>query len=327
MTLTPLILPLSRGIALFFGAFAGLNLIGGRLANGFDANLWWIDLRAVPGPVAAVVIGGGAALLLAFAFAPAMGAWRKRVTIAILGLLIVTAVVNTITVWALHGRGAIDAGFAAPFSLMVAGALGVVLIGAARAAVPSGGWLTRGSVVGAAVACAGAFAVGQMFCFGMTDYRRGADVAVVFGCLAYADGRPSLPLADRVRTAVGLYEQGHVRTLVFSGGPGAGDVHETESMRLYAMRLGVPDEAIVLDREGLSTQHTVANTAGTLRGRRVITVSNFYHLPRIKLAYQRAGVDVLTVPADDTRTMTQLPYNMMREVAALWVYYLRPLAG
>ena len=43
-----------------------------------------------------------------------------------------------------------------------------------------------------------------MLCFGMTDYRRGADAAVVFGCLAYANGQPSLPLADRVRTAVEL---------------------------------------------------------------------------------------------------------------------------
>lgn len=327
MTLPPLISPLSRGIALFFGAFAGLNLIGGRVASGFDANLWWIDLRAVPGPLAAIVIGGAAVALLGYAFAPAMGARRKRATVALVALLIVAAGVNTLTVWALHGRGTIDAGFAAPFSLMVAGALGVVMIGVMRTVPMAGGWFTRGSVAGIAVVCAGAFAIGQMFCFGMTDYRRGADVAVVFGCLAYADGTPSMPLADRVRTAVGLYEQGHVQTLVFSGGPGAGDVHETESMRRYAMRLGVPDGAIVLDREGLSTQHTVANTADDLRGRRVITVSNFYHLPRIKLAYQRAGVDVLTVPADDTRVMTQLPYNMMREVAALWVYYLRPLAG
>ncbi len=61
--------------------------------------------------------------------------------------------------------------------------------------------------------------------------------------------------------------------------------------------------------------------------RRVIAVSNFYHLPRVKLTYQRAGIDVLTVPAKDTRTMVQLPYNMAREVAALWIYYLRPLTG
>jgi len=54
-------------------------------------------------------------------------------------------------------------------------------------------------------------------------------------------------------------------------------------------------------------------------------VSHFYHLPRIKLAYQRDGWDVFTVPAKETYLLRQMPYNMAREIAALWLYYLRPL--
>jgi hypothetical protein len=48
-------------------------------------------------------------------------------------------------------------------------------------------------------------------------------------------------------------------------------------------------------------------------------------LPRIKLAYQRDGWDVFTVPAKESHLLRQMPYNMAREVAAIWVYYLRPL--
>lgn len=50
-------------------------------------------------------------------------------------------------------------------------------------------------------------------------------------------------------------------------------------------------------------------------------------MPRIKLAYQRAGLEVYTVPAKESYLLRQTPYNMAREVAALWVYYLRPLAA
>lgn len=317
-----------RGIALFLGGFAALNLAGNLLADAFNANLWWIDLRALPTPIASLATATAALAMLAFAVAPTMSNRRRTATLALLTVFIVAAIVNALTVVSLHARGVIDTGFAAPFSLLIAAALTVVALSVWRnRPTSSGGWFSRAAVAGVAVACAGTFALGQMFCFGMTDYRRPADTAVVFGCLAYADGRPSLPLADRVRTAVDLYQQGHVDTLIFSGGPGAGDVHETEAMRRYAIHLGVPDHAIALDPHGLSTQHTVDNTADVFKGRRVIAVSNFYHMPRIKLAYQRAGIDVLTVPADDSRTMTQLPYNMAREVAALWVYYLRPLAG
>jgi hypothetical protein len=39
---------LPRGLALFVGGFALLNLLGGLRRAGFDANLWWIDLRFVP---------------------------------------------------------------------------------------------------------------------------------------------------------------------------------------------------------------------------------------------------------------------------------------
>jgi hypothetical protein len=44
------------------------------------------------------------------------------------------------------------------------------------------------------------------------------------------------------------------------------------------------------------------------------------------MAYHREGCEVFTVPAKETYLLRQLPYNMAREVAALWAYYLRPLA-
>jgi hypothetical protein len=41
------------------------------------------------------------------------------------------------------------------------------------------------------------------------------------------------------------------------------------------------------------------------------------------LAYRRAGIEVRTVPAVEEAWLGQLPYNMIREVAALWVYFAR----
>ena len=51
-------------------------------------------------------------------------------------------------------------------------------------------------------------------------------------------------------------------------------------------------------------------------------VSHFYHLPRIRLAYRRAGREVWTVPAMPTRFYTGLPLSVLREVPAFWFYYL-----
>jgi len=167
-----------------------------------------------------------------------------------------------------------------------------------------------------------------MFCFGKTDYRRPADVVVVLGARVYADGHPSDALADRVRTACQLYRSGLVKKLLFSGGPGEGAIHETEGMKRMALQLGVKPRDILVDEGGLNTQATVKDTeaiCSRLHFSRILVVSHFYHLPRIKLAYQRDGWEVFTVPAKESYLLRQMPYNIAREVAALWVYYLRPL--
>ena len=100
--------------------------------------------------------------------------------------------------------------------------------------------------------CLVAFPLLQMCCFGKTDYRRKADVAVVLGARVYADGRLSDALADRVRTACELYRGGWVRKLLFSGGPGDGSVHETEAMKRMAVGLGVSPKDILLDGSGFA---------------------------------------------------------------------------
>jgi len=78
----------------------------------------------------------------------------------------------------------------------------------------------------------------------------------------------------------------------------------------------------------LNTAATVKDTVSLLEklgARRVLVVSHFYHLPRIKLAYQRAGWNVFTVPAKEHRFLWKMPYFTARETAAVWAYYFRPL--
>lgn len=318
--------PCARAIALFLGAFALLNVAGGMFAPGFDVNLWWIDLRFLPAGVVRGLTGAGAGLLMAFALMPEMGRARRRATVAALALFIAVAAANGLAFYTLLGRGTIHSGFPVAFSFVVAGALAVVLRSALtrpELAPVRRPFLRAVLVLGL---CAGLLPFGQIMCFGKTDYRRPADAIVVFGCRTYADGRPSDALADRVSTACRLYHDGLARTIVFSGGPGDGPVHETEAMQSLALRLGVPAAAIVLDREGVNTRATVKDTSALfarLGLRRILAVSHFYHLPRIKMAYQRAGIEVYTVPATESYLLTQMPWLLAREVAALWVYYLR----
>jgi uncharacterized SAM-binding protein YcdF (DUF218 family) len=346
-------LPVARAIAIFLGGFSLLNLVGELRVTGFDANLWWIDFRPLPPWMSRLALAGAGISLLAYGVRPQMARWRRTITLGVIAALLAVTVGNAVRFWWLLARGDMTTACPVPFSLLVSAALGIVLIvgwtprpsealdRSGRRVFGRGNDTTRARTDGASIlrwlvfvatlaACLVGFPVAQMYCFGLTDYRRPADAIVVLGAKAHADGTPSRALADRVRTGCQLYHSGLAPQIIFSGGPGDGDVHETESMRRYARRLGVPDDAIVLDPHGWSTRLTAEHSSkllDELGARRVLAVSHFYHLPRIKLAFQRAGRDVFTVPAEQTEPLVGLPRYMLREVAALWVYYLLPLAS
>ncbi|MEP7218869.1 MAG: YdcF family protein [Bacteroidota bacterium] len=314
-----------RGLALFLGAFTLLNIIG-DLVTGFDGNTWWIDLHPIPWRIGEMLLGLLSGVLIAYALRPRMRPWRRWLTIGVAGITGVVTLGNAIGFHILLARGDLPSAFPIPFSLFMTAMIGTIvaaIIGriadtAAMQALPIAATVFVSLIV---------FPLMQMLCFGRTDYRRPADAIVVLGARAYANGAPSLPLADRVRTACELYQQHLAPVLIFSGGDGDGAISEPESMRRMAIRLGVPESAIILDPKGVNTQATIDNTIPILRrigARRVMAVSHFYHLPRIKMAYQQEGREVLTVPARESRTLLAIPVYIGREVLGLWGYYLRP---
>ena len=316
----------SRAFSLFLGGFTLLNLLAEWRSPGLDLNLWWVDLRPLPGWVAGPLLVVAGVCLVGYGVGKGGRRFGAVASVTTAGLLL-GAGLNARQYYQLRDSGALYSASAVPFSLLLVGAFTLVWV---AMVVAWGEELPRpGKALVAIVfllALVG-FPVAQVCCFGTTDYRRPADVMVVFGAKAYANNTCSAALADRVRTGCALYRQGLAPRIILSGGPAGGKAHETEAMRRYALKLGVPDSAILLDKRGLSTHETVRNTIPMFRqlgARRVLAVSHFYHLPRIKLSYQRAGWEVFTVPVEHPRAPRhEYPYLVCRETAAFWVYYLR----
>jgi len=311
------------------GLFALANLGVSWAVPGFDLNRWWIDVAPLPGWFGWLLTSGGALALLAWAVAPSMSPRRKRLTQAAVHSLMAASVWDVAAFYGLLVLQVIDSGFPVPMALFVLLFLAWLCIGLCK--TPKAGKLGVRALlaaVGLAGVLVGALPLAQMLCFGKTDYRRPADVAVVFGAAVWPGNVPSQALRDRVLTGVELYKQGLVKALVMSGGPSDEPTleHETTVMRALALQAGVPDEAIWLDPAGVNTQATAVSTAKLFRERgvgRILAVSHFYHLPRIQMAYLRGGVKVYTVPAKEERILFKLPYYMAREIAAIWWYYVR----
>ena len=324
----PMRLPIARGLALFLGLFTLLNVVGSQFSPGFDANSWWIDLRYMPKFAGnmSLLVAAGALLSFGIGF-PDQWFSRKAVSVAIAAMTAAVCLNIGSFYWEWF-RGRIQPGIPVPLSLFLSITLGFILRASFlpwKLPKESKQWIV---LVIAFIASFFLFPIAQMYCFGKTDYRRKADAIVVFGAKANADGTPSTPLEDRVKTAVDLYHAGLAPLLIFSGGPSEGKVSEPEAMRALAMSLKVSSSAIILDEQGLNTEKTVANTVPIFKDRgikSVLAVSNFYHLPRVKMTYTRAlgkekgAVEIFTVPAVEPRGLAALPYFMGREVVALWV--------
>ena len=155
--------------------------------------------------------------------------------------------------------------------------------------------------------------------------------AIVFGAGLWRDGTPTPVLRDRVATAAELYFTGKVEKILMSGDNRFVEYNEPGAMRLYALELGVPDEAIVLDYAGRRTYDTCYRAKAIFGLQDAILVTQNFHLPRALYICNRLGLDAVGVSADlRTYQRRAFAYWNLRELfatlTALWeVHITRPL--
>ena len=123
-------------------------------------------------------------------------------------------------------------------------------------------------------------------------------VAVVLGAGLWADGSLTPVLADRVSTAADLYYAGTVRKLLVSGDNRFVDYNEPQAMFEYAVRLGIPEDAIVRDYAGRRTYDSCYRARAIFGVDRVILVTQRFHAPRALYLCDALGLDAVAVVAD-----------------------------
>lgn len=141
------------------------------------------------------------------------------------------------------------------------------------------------------------------------------DVILVLGCGVKPSGEPSDMLEDRLRTAVALYEQGVAPTVLLSGDYEHDDYNEVEAMKTFCLDAGIPEQAIVCDRYGLSTYDSIVRAESLFGVKRAVIVTQKYHLYRALYIARKSDVEAIGVDAD-IRTYRLQWYRDLREVLA-----------
>ncbi|MBN1430020.1 MAG: YdcF family protein [Anaerolineae bacterium] len=153
------------------------------------------------------------------------------------------------------------------------------------------------------------------------DQVPGRRVAIVFGARVYPDDRPSAMLADRVAAGVELYQTGKVDVLLMTGDNSYLEYNEPDVMKAYAMQLGMPGEAIVVDYAGRRTYDSCYRARHIFQVDEAILVTQNFHLDRALLLCNALGVKAVGVWADYQRptgySRASLSYSRLREFPAM----------
>ena len=145
-------------------------------------------------------------------------------------------------------------------------------------------------------------------------------IAIVLGAKVWDGGVPSFVLEDRIITAVELYKAGKIKKIVMSGDNPSKDYDEPTAMKNYAIKLGVPENDIVLDFAGRRTYDTCYRAKEIFEVKKAIMVSQEFHLPRSIYLCQNLGVDAVGITSN-LRKYEGEDYWTFREffsVASAW---------
>jgi SanA protein len=151
---------------------------------------------------------------------------------------------------------------------------------------------------------------------------------IVFGAGLAPGGEPSPILAERLETALLLWRTGRVERLLLTGN--ADPYHdEIRSMRRYLTKGGVPDRAISVDLEGVSTFDSCWRARSVFGIQRAILVTQAFHLPRAVFLARAAGIDAVGVRAGGGRWRALYVWRelLARPLAVVdaWVHPRPPL--
>ncbi len=151
-----------------------------------------------------------------------------------------------------------------------------------------------------------------------------SEFALVFGAGLEKDASPTDILQDRINIAINLLMTNKVNKLVMSGSSTSGSISEPQAMLQNTIKAGIPKSKIILDEKGNSTFESLINFSREYLDKKVILITQKYHLPRALLLGRMLHIDAQGCVANSInfstlrttlwtiRELIALPYNLIK---------------
>lgn len=140
------------------------------------------------------------------------------------------------------------------------------------------------------------------------------DCIIILGA-GIVEGKPSHMLEDRLLEGIKLYQNNISNKIIMSGDHGRKEYDEVNVMKNYAIQKGVPSENIFMDHAGFSTYESIYRARDIFKARKVVIVTQKYHLYRALYIANQLGLEAYGVGADPRQYVGRI-YREMREILA-----------
>lgn len=158
---------------------------------------------------------------------------------------------------------------------------------------------------------------------GLSDNIQKADVAIILGTKVNLNGLPSSRLKARLNKGITLYQQEWFHHIIVSGAKGKEGWNEAVIMKKYLVAHGIPNSAIITDKQGVDTQATALNSSRVMSQhgfKSALVISQYFHITRARLALNRCGITTVYQAHANYFDWRDL-YAIPREVAGYYDYY------
>ena len=154
------------------------------------------------------------------------------------------------------------------------------------------------------------------------------DCILVLGAGLKSDNvTPSDMLYDRVSVAVELYQASEGKVPLLMSGDHTGDYNEVAVMKSVAMEMGAASEDVFLDHEGYSTIESLRRAKEMFGAKKIVIVTQEYHLHRALHIARELGVSAVGVSADLRPYRNQMRYDAREVLARFKDLYMAAKVG
>ena len=140
------------------------------------------------------------------------------------------------------------------------------------------------------------------------------DCIIVLGAGIW-ENKPSPMLEDRLLEGIDLYQNNVSDKIIMSGDHGKTDYDEVNIMKDFAIEKGIPSENIFMDHAGFSTYESIYRAKEIFQAKKVVIVTQKYHLYRALYIANKLGLDAYGVGADPRKYVGAIGREI-REVLA-----------